>query len=65
MDINESLTKADQTAQLLESEIIEAIKLACPQRPEGHSRGDRAIREVLNRVLAEVRSVRNDLAILD
>lgn len=63
--MNELLTKAAQTADLLHDDLREAVKMTNGRhRPEGMSREDRALSLVLGRMLTALEAVRSDLMML-
>ncbi len=60
--MDEAITKAQQGANLLASDLMEAYRAACRiQRPEGPSRGDKAIMAYLLERLDIARKLESDL----
>lgn len=60
--MDELLTKATQTADLLRSDLGEIIMYANSPKPQGLSVGDKAIIQLVARLRGELASIQNTLA---
>lgn len=61
--MDEAILKAAQTADLLESDMLELFKQAdCLHRPEGRTIGVKATLIVVSRLIRQVREVQSNLA---